>query len=223
MNAAMSPTTAQWVSSWSLGFSERMIAAASIRVGIAMRPIVGGHPVAPSRHPSACLDLCRDRAEADPEWPLDGWIGRSRPATAGLRDEIVAVGRDLDRAINVGAKKLCPAVDEAPDRLRRRMAVGIAPAGADHRDPRVEPLHESIRGRRSAAVMSDLEHVERRRQLVRDARRDQLRVDLLLDVTAEQHPSLAEGQVKHDRDVVDLGARIGRSQWNAPAERATPR
>jgi hypothetical protein len=40
--------------------------------------------------------------------------------------------------------------------------------------------------------------------------RDQLRIDLLLDVTREQETSTVDLPEEHDRDVVDAGPRVGR-------------
>lgn len=68
--------------------------------------------------------------------------------------------------------------------------------------------------------MGDLEQVERR-----DAARDELRIDALLDVTREQEALPADLAEKHDRDVVDAGATVcrplGHPQWVGP-EHAEP-
>ena len=58
-----------------------------------------------------------------------------------------------------------------------------------------------------------------RPELVGDARSQQLRVDLLLDVAGEHDPPAAEADVEHDRDVVDASARIGRSERHGPGQR----
>lgn len=55
--------------------------------------------------------------------------------------------------------------------------------------------------------------------ITRDAGRQQMRIDLLLDVAGEDHPAGAEVNVEHDRDVVDACARIGRSQGHSARQR----
>jgi len=105
-----------------------------------------------------------------------------RPAALGLGDEVLAVRADVDVAVNIGPKELGAVILESRNRLRRRVAVGIAEAGADDGHLRIKRVHERVRRRGPAAVVCDLEHVQRRADLGRDSGSEQLRIDLLLDI-----------------------------------------
>ena len=114
--------------------------------------------------------------------------GRDWPAAAGYRGQVVAVGCDRNRSIQVGAEDLCAGGLQPGHRVGRWMSVGIAPARADDGDARVHAVQECVGCGRATAVMGDLQHVERQSAL-RQRALQQLRVDLLFDVAAEQEPS----------------------------------
>jgi len=86
--------------------------------------------------------------------------------------------------------------------------VRIVRTGADERDSRLESGEERGGGRRAAAVVSHLEHVDG--AAGGQAVMEELWVDLLLHVTGQQHPSSPVADVQHDRDVVDAPALIRR-------------
>jgi hypothetical protein len=65
--------------------------------------------------------------------------------------------------------------------------------------------------------MGDLEHVDARGR--GHAASQELRVDGLLDVAGQEHPSRSEAEVEHGRDVVDARARIGRRDGHLAARR----
>jgi hypothetical protein len=94
------------------------------------------------------------------------------------------------------------------------MAIRVAEAGADERDPRAHRVEERLRGRRSAAVVGNLQQVDGRLP-VTHAFRKQLWVDLLLHVAREQEAPRAEPDVQHHGNVVDRRAVVGRVQRNA--------
>ena len=85
---------------------------------------------------------------------------------------------------------------------------GLPVPGAGDRDPRPERGQERVGGGGAAAVMGHLEQVGA--PAVRDARGQQLRVDVVLDVAHQQEPAAAVAQVEHDRRVVDGAAVPGR-------------
>src|SRR4051794_1460040 len=136
-----------------------------------------------------------------------------------LGDQIMTVGADVDVAVQVGPEELRAVVLQTLDGLGRRMPVRIAPAGADDRDARVEGAYEGVGRRGATAVMSDLEHIDLSAEVSRNALCQQLRVDLLLDIAREQHPTCAEVQLEHDRDIVDCGSAIGGVERNLAAQR----
>ena len=82
------------------------------------------------------------------------------------------------------------------------MAIRIAGAGRRHGHGRIDGVEEGIRGRRSAAVVGDLQqvHVSKACQ--------QLGIDLFLDVPREQEPTTGHGAEQDDRHVVDPGAGV---------------
>jgi hypothetical protein len=86
--------------------------------------------------------------------------------------------------------------------------VRIVRPGADERDSRLERGEECGGGRRAAAVVRHLEHVDG--AAGGQAVMEELRVDLLLHVTGQQHPSSPVADVQHDRDVVDAPPFIRR-------------
>lgn len=85
------------------------------------------------------------------------------------------------------------------------MAVRVARAGAHDGDARLHLLDERVGGRRAAAVMRDLQQVQAT-AVAPDAGRQQLWVDLFLDVAGEDHPPRSEVNVENDRYVVDAGS-----------------
>jgi hypothetical protein len=98
------------------------------------------------------------------------------------------------------------------------MAVGIAPARADYGHARLHLLDKPVGGRRAAAVVRNLEHVERT-LVARDALGKQLRVDLLLNVSGKDDTPGSEVEVQHDRHVVDPSARVGRVERDSAGQR----
>jgi len=67
--------------------------------------------------------------------------------------------------------------------------------------------------------MGHLEHVDRAAQVLREAARDELRIDLLFHVSGEEHSPLPEAKVEHDRLVVDLLAVVARPGRYGPGWR----
>jgi hypothetical protein len=80
------------------------------------------------------------------------------------------------------------------------VTVRVVPAGTDDRDVRLHLLDERIRGRGTAAVVSDLEHVQRSSAGC-DARCEELRIDLFLDVAGQQKASITVVQIQNQRDI----------------------
>jgi len=64
------------------------------------------------------------------------------------------------------------------------VTVRVVPAGTDDRDAWLHLLDERIRGCGTTTVVSDLEHVQHS-SVGRDARCEELRIDLLLDVAGQ--------------------------------------
>jgi hypothetical protein len=83
------------------------------------------------------------------------------------------------------------------------VAVRIASAGRCHRDLGSNGREEGIGRRGLAAVMRDLEQVD-----LRQALRQQRRVDVLLDVPGQQKTPLTHDAEQDHRNVVDSGAGI---------------
>jgi hypothetical protein len=83
------------------------------------------------------------------------------------------------------------------------MPVRIAEPGADERDRGVQPVKEGTRRRCAASVVRHLEDVNRRLARAPEPSRQQLWVDVLLDVAREQHAAMRQTQIEHDRHVVD--------------------
>ncbi len=90
------------------------------------------------------------------------------------------------------------------------MAVGIARAGTDQCDSWPERAQELRGGRRTAAMVRDLEHIDG--SAGGQAIPEKLWVDVLLHVAGQQYPSLAVTDVQYHRDVVDASALIRRTQ-----------
>src|SRR5687768_10842622 len=91
-------------------------------------------------------DRLGERAEADARRQLAGRPpGWAWPAAAGMGGQIMAVGADCDRAVEVRPEELSAALLEPGNRVRRRVAVRIAPAGADDGDSRRHLGHECVR------------------------------------------------------------------------------
>lgn len=62
--------------------------------------------------------------------------------------------------------------------------------------------------------MGDLEEID-----ARQVRRDELRIDLLLDIAHEQEPARTDLPGQHDGHVVDPGAAVGRVDGHATSHR----
>ena len=95
---------------------------------------------------------------------------------------------------------------ERRERRFRRMPVGVAAADLDRRDPRPEALQQRRQAGIGAAVVRDLEHVDR---LERERRRD-----VALGVGAQQHRELPHLEPRHHRAIVRVavdGRSPGRS------------
>ena len=101
---------------------------------------------------------------------------RLRPDPRTIRTE-----RHRDRPIHVGPVHPRARGGQAFQRATGRVAVGIAGSGGGDRDPWPDRREERIGGGGPAAVMRDLEQVD-----VRQAFREQRRVDVLLDVARQQ-------------------------------------
>jgi hypothetical protein len=118
----------------------------------------------------------------------------------------MTVGLDGHAAIQVGP------IDSSPDRcqssegLSGRVPVRVPSARTDDRDAGSEGRQEAFRRRSPAAVMGHLEQVQA--AAARDARRDELRIDGLLDVAREKDAAGPEANIQDGGDVVDPGAGI---------------
>ena len=89
---------------------------------------------------------------------------------------------------------------ERRQRRRRRMPVGVVLADRDHRQPRRRPFEQAVEARVLAAVVGDLEHVDR------------TRVDrgrLGLGVGAEQHREAAPAGDGDQRQAIGVLACVG--------------
>jgi hypothetical protein len=119
-----------------------------------------------------------------------------------------------DGAIAIGAKDASPGPGQALHRGWRGMTVRIAHPGGRHRDPRSNRVDEGLGRGGLAPVMRDLQQIE-----ARQARREQLRVDVLFDITREQEPGMPHSPEEHDRHVVDAGATVGWRLGDLTADR----
>jgi hypothetical protein len=135
-------------------------------------------------------------------------------ATLGTGSHAIGAERHHDRAVEVGPIDLGARRAESIQRRCRRVSVRIAGAGRRDRDLRSDRIHERLRRRGLAAVMGDLEEVQRRQPVA-----DERRVDRLLDVTREQESLAADGAKEHDRHVVDAGPAVGRLARHLSADR----
>jgi hypothetical protein len=88
------------------------------------------------------------------------------------------------------------------------MSIGIAETRADERNPGMQRRKECARRGCAASVVRHLEHVHRRVARAPEAGRQQLRVDVLLDVAGQQHAAMRQSKIEDDRDVVDGAAVI---------------
>jgi hypothetical protein len=86
------------------------------------------------------------------------------------------------------------------------VAVRVPGAGGDDGDGWPDRLEEGLARRGARAVVRDLEEIDRRQ-----AAAEELGIHALLDVAREQEPLTTDLAEKDDRDVVDRGARVGRS------------
>jgi hypothetical protein len=94
------------------------------------------------------------------------------------------------------------------------MAVRIAGTGRSDRDPGTHRLDERLGRSGPTAVVGDLQEVD-----LRQALRQELRIDVLLDVAGQEEASVADRPEEDDRDVVDASAGIGRRRRYLPADR----
>jgi hypothetical protein len=118
---------------------------------------------------------------------------------------VAPVKRNINRPILVRPEHPDAPRPKSFDGRGRRMAVRVAQAHRDQPDPRSDRVEER-RGRGGpAAVMGDLQDLDRR-----EAARKQHRVDLFLDVSGEEESLAPEGTEQDDRHVVDGGSAIGR-------------
>jgi hypothetical protein len=94
------------------------------------------------------------------------------------------------------------------------MAVRVARARRRDGDPGSGGRHERLGRRRPAAVVRDLEEIDRRQ-----ARDDDVAIHVLLDVPGQQEPARPDRAEHHDRDVVDAGPGIRWLGRDPPADR----
>jgi hypothetical protein len=120
-----------------------------------------------------------------------------RTAAARVGNEIGSVGADVNEAVEVGAVDLRATGSEPSYGLWRRVAVGIAPTCADDGDARPHLLDECVGRGRAAAVVRDLEHVQRS-LVAGDALGQQLWIDLLLDVAGKDDASRSKVEIQHN-------------------------
>ena len=141
------------------------------------------------------------------------------PAAIGRDAQVGAIGRDRHAAVEVRAVDLCAMLLETFQRRRRRVAVAVVPADADDRDARQQCVEQCVSRGGAAAVMGDLEDVDRGVQMARQAAAQQLRIDLFLGVAGEEHGAGPEVELEHDRDVVDRLAVTAGLAWHAARQR----
>jgi hypothetical protein len=89
----------------------------------------------------------------------------------GMGGKVGSVCGDLDRAIEVGSEDPHSTLPQARDCVRGRVAVFVVGADADHSYSRMQRVEQRLGRRRAAAVMRDLQHVELRSQVLRQALR----------------------------------------------------
>jgi hypothetical protein len=94
------------------------------------------------------------------------------------------------------------------------MPVGIAGARRRDRQPRADDVDERLGRRGPAAVVGDLEEVDRS-----EAAGEQLGIDLLLDVAHEEESTMSDLAREDNRDVVDARSAIGRIGGNTTLKR----
>jgi hypothetical protein len=92
--------------------------------------------------------------------------------------------------------------DQPLERLGGRVAVVVAGARRDEREPRTDRVQECPARRRGAAVVGDLEHVD-----PREPAPHQPGVDVLLGITGQQEAQPVGFAEQHDGDVVDPATR----------------
>ena len=120
-------------------------------------------------------------------------------------DRSARIDRDRDGAVGVGSQHPGAGALEPLDRGTGRVAVRVAGAGRHDRDPRADGVEEGRRRGRRAAVVGDLQDVDRRQAAAREQR-----IDVVLDVAGQQEPPAGDLAEQDDRDVVDAAARVGR-------------
>jgi hypothetical protein len=125
--------------------------------------------------------------------------------------DAVAVESNFDRPVAIGPERLRGADAQPLDRRRRRMAVRIAEPRRHDGDAGFDDIQKRLRARRSRPVMGDLQEVD-----LRQPAREELGIDLLLDVAGQEKPSPADLAEEHDRNVVDRAAAVGRAERHAP-------
>ena len=99
------------------------------------------------------------------------------------------------------------------------MPIVVVGADADHCDARLEHVEQRVRRRRAGTVVGNLEHIDRAAQMFGQPAGEELRIDLLLHVAGEEHPTGTKVKVDHDRLVVDLLAIAARAGRNAASGR----
>jgi len=92
---------------------------------------------------------------------------------------------------------------QASHRFGCRVAIGVASAGADHRDAWLQRVQPCFGRGCPATVMRDLEHIQASAVRLADTTLEQRRVDIVLDVASEEHPPLDISNVEHDGRVID--------------------
>lgn len=85
------------------------------------------------------------------------------------------------------------------------MAIRVPGARRDQRDARAQRVDQGLRRGRPAPVVGDLEDLR-----PREAPFEEDRLDLLFEVTREEHVLAADLAEQHDRHVIDAGPIVRR-------------
>lgn len=115
-----------------------------------------------------------------------------------------AIGRDIDAAVEIGAKHVRPRSRECLERRRARVAVLVVHAGRDQRDSRMRGRNKGGSRARLRPVMADLEDVG----CGQPALQEQL-LDRQLSVAGEERRESAATHPDDDRTIVDVALE----QW----------
>lgn len=119
-----------------------------------------------------------------------------------------------DGSITVGAVDPRARGGQAVERGLGRVPVRIAGAGRCDGDLRPDGLDERLGRGRLASVVGHFEEID-----VREVIAKQRGVDVLLDVTHQQHPATGHGAEQDHGDVVDARPAVGRLGGNLAADR----